>query len=146
MFNQLNSKKFSTGFTLFELIITVAIVAILTTLATSSYRTAMAKSDRSIAISDINDIALTLARFYSSNRSYTSDFKDLNMASSTQSTLSDAQQYYVYTLSIQNSGEDYIIEAQPNVKSRDVWNLRLTDKGVKTSKLKTATTWDNGWP
>lgn len=135
----------SSGFTLFELLVTVAIVAVLTTLATSSYRTATGKSDRSIAISDINDIALTQSRFYSANRLYTDDFKDLNMAATSKSTISDNQQYYDYTLTIQNSGANYIVEATPT-NSRDPWAMRLSDRGVKSKKLNTGSTWEQDWP
>jgi len=140
------SKRHNRGFTLFELMVTVAIIAILTTLAASSYNSAMAKSDRSIAIADLNDITLTMSRFYSANRVYTDDFKDLNMAAATQSTISDPQQYYNYTLSTQNTNANYLIEAAPNAKSRDKWALRLTDKGVKTRKLTSSATWETGWP
>ncbi len=125
--------------------ITVAIVAILISIAIPSYTTATAKSDRSIAISDINEIALVQARFFSANRTYTNDYKDLNMSSTTTSNIAEKNGKYNYVLSIQNAGANYTVEANPN-KSRDKWDLKLDDKSLKTSKKASDSSWVTGWP
>ncbi len=105
----------------------------------------MAKSDRSIAISDINEIALVQGRYFSANRVYTNDYKNLNMSGSTTSSIAEQDGKYNYVLSIQNGGANYAIEANPN-RSRDKWDLKLDDKNLKTSKKTTDSTWVTGWP
>jgi len=125
--------------------VTVAIVAILTSIAIPSYTAATAKSDRSIAISDINEIALVQARFFSANRTYTNDYKDLNMSSATTSSIAEKNGKYNYVISIQNAGANYTVEANPN-KSRDKWDLKLDDKSLKTSKKVSDSSWVTGWP
>lgn len=132
------------GFTLIELMITVAIVAILAALALPSYQSSMAKSDRAVGISDIQQISLSQERFYSANRQYTDDFQELNMAAATSATFTDGSGYYDFTIATQNTASNFTIIAVPN-KSRDTWSLQLTDKGIKTKKTGTGS-WENDWP
>ena len=59
------------GFTLIEIMISVAIVAIITAIALPSYRSNVARSKRSEAISIIQEAAQYMQRYYSANDSYT---------------------------------------------------------------------------
>ncbi len=61
------------GFTLIELIITVAILAILTTIAVTTYQTSVRKSRRTDAKSALLDIAGREERYLSTNGTYTAD-------------------------------------------------------------------------
>ncbi len=135
------------GFTLLELMVTVTIVAILASIAVPSYNFAIAKSDRSRAISDINEIALVQGRYFSANRVYTDDYKNLNMSGSTTDSLAEQDGKYNYVISIQNGGANYTVVANPTL-SRDIWDLSLDDRGIKTSKKETDpdTAWVTGWP
>ncbi len=74
--------KKTLGFTLIELMIVVAIVAILAAIAYPSYRDSIRKSRRVDAKSALTDIAQKQEAFYARNGSYTDDMKDLGFASS----------------------------------------------------------------
>lgn len=128
------------GFSLIELMITVAIVAVLASIAGGSYLASLARGDRSIAIGDLVKISQALERYYSFNRTYTAKFSDLSMSSSDPDNL--------YSYSITNGGQSFIIYAAPN-KSRDKWTLGIDDLGFKTHYPSTSTPPANktdGWP
>lgn len=163
---------FRAGFTLIELMVTVAIVAILGTIATSTYQSVMAKGDRATAISDIVEIAQALERYYSFNRTYTNDFVNIAMASSTDATIEDAQALYTYHIVIpgtditvgtttaaaaqsvindNNAYLSYTIYAVPNAKNRDKWILSFNELGFKyyfasASSTVSDKTAIDGWP
>jgi type IV pilus assembly protein PilE len=149
------------GFTLIELMITVAIVAILATIATASYQSVMAKGDRATAISDIVEISQSLERYYSFNRTYTNDFRELAMAPDTAfaDTVTDAASLYDYYIGIpgttavdsvpqgQTNGLSYAIYAKPTSKNRDTWTLSYNELGFKTYYASGgSTTVIDGWP
>ena len=134
----------SRGFTLIELMITVAVVAILATVAIPSYNAIKIRSDRTIAMADMNDIALAEARLYSVNRAYTADFVDLNMASTTTATIGDGTSTYNYVIATQNINANFTVIATPTNAS-DKWLLRLSDAGIKEKKIASGT-WQAGWP
>ena len=65
------------GFTLIELMVVVAIAAILTMIALPSYQAYVLKSHRTAAINAILDLASREARYYTTNNTYTSDMTAL---------------------------------------------------------------------
>lgn len=148
------------GFTLIELMITVAIVAILATIATASYQSVMAKSDRATAISDIVEITQSLERYYSFNRTYTNDFGEIAMASDAvfADTVTDAAGLYDYYIGIPGTtaigsvpqaatnGLSYTIYAKPTSRNRDTWTLSYNELGFKTHYASGSTTVIDGWP
>lgn len=148
------------GFTLIELMITVAIVAILATIAFPSYQRAIAKSDRSIAISDINEISQALERYFTYNRVYSNDFGDLNMGSNNTFTFHDnpGQAKYDYTIGVPSTttigavpqggetGQSFVIYAKPATSgSRDTWTLSQDHQGTQQRYDKTSTVAQDGW-
>jgi type IV pilus assembly protein PilE len=68
------------GFTLIELMVTVAVVSILTTVAVASYRYEVLKSYRTDARTALLDMAGREERYYSLNNTYTSTPGDLGYA------------------------------------------------------------------
>lgn len=71
-------KKTATGFTLLELLIGVAIVGILSVVASSSYQTYIIKSTRSSAQATLMDIAQKQQQYLLDNRGYASSLTALN--------------------------------------------------------------------
>jgi type IV pilus assembly protein PilE len=71
------------GFTLVELMITVAIVAILATIATTSYTSQIRKSRRTDARSALLDIAGREEKLFSTTNAYTPTLSNLGYSSAT---------------------------------------------------------------
>lgn len=72
----------SDGFTLIELMITVAIVAILAAVAYPSYQEHVRKGFRAAAQEHLMDIAHRQQQYFIDNRSYAADLATLNMTTS----------------------------------------------------------------
>lgn len=111
------------GFTLIELMITVAIVAILASLAYPSYQEYIAKSRRAEARSVLMAAQQWMERFYSENYRY-----DQNSAGV---AVTDASQFprYFSTSPVSNQGAalyDISVVVTPGV--RDVYSLRAVRK------------------
>lgn len=67
------------GFTLGELMITVAIVGILMAVAVPTYTNYVIRSNRTDALDTLNIILEAQERYYGDNRTYTVDLSDLGM-------------------------------------------------------------------
>lgn len=74
-----NIKKLINGFTLVELLIVVAIVAILASIALPAYSDFIARSNRTEAQRELLRLANLQEQFYVDTRAYTDDMKDLNL-------------------------------------------------------------------
>lgn len=85
----------SRGFTLIELMIVVAIVGILSSIAYASYQSSVAKSRRQAAQGCLVEQAQFLERYYTTNMSYAGASLP---ASSAQQCQSDLSAYYSFTL------------------------------------------------
>lgn len=105
------------GFTLIEVMIVVAIVAILASIAYPSYQDSVAKGRRSDAMSALQGLAQAMERHYTNTGSYTAAASSGNDTGapaifSTKSPIDGAATYYnlVITAATANS---YTIQAQP---------------------------------
>jgi type IV pilus assembly protein PilE len=67
------------GFTLIELMITVAVVGILGAIAYPSYKGAMVKNRRAAAQAYLSDVAQRQQQYLMDNRSYTTDYTALRV-------------------------------------------------------------------
>lgn len=65
------------GFTLIELMITIAVVAVLTTLAVSTYQSSIRKGNRRAAQAVMMDINTVQQQFFIANRRYATDMGEL---------------------------------------------------------------------
>jgi len=73
-------RKKSTGFTLIELMIVVAIIGIIAAIAYPSYQDQVRKSKRTDGHSKIMDAMARQERYFSENNTYTDDMTDLGYA------------------------------------------------------------------
>lgn len=71
-------KAVQTGFTLVELMLTLAIVAILASVALSSYRDAVEKTNYAIAVADITMIEGSLERYFVIHGSFPADLSSIS--------------------------------------------------------------------
>src|SRR5882672_6473627 len=80
MKNNLNPARTARGFSLIELMVAVAIVALLTGIAVASYTFQIAKSRRADAKSALLDLAARQERFFTTNNTYTNVAANLGYA------------------------------------------------------------------
>lgn len=120
------------GFTLIELMITVAILAIVAAVAIPSYTSYVDRGKRAEARTALLDIAARQERYYSNNRQYTNQLSELNISSST------SENGY-YTLSVTASGsnkQDFDATAAPSGWTDDkCGTLGIDEIGAKTQSL-----------
>lgn len=74
------SRKKSTGFTLIELMIVVAIIGIIAAIAYPSYQDQVRKAKRADGTSKLMDAMARQERYFSENNTYTDDMNDLGYA------------------------------------------------------------------
>jgi type IV pilus assembly protein PilE len=135
-----------------ELLITIARVAILGAVALPSYQDSIGKGERSIAIANVNNIALALERYYTYNREYSNDFEDLKLAAAATRKYSESEGKYDFYIGIDDdtlltaapaadAGQTYWIFANPTASGRDGFILRLTSLGEQARTDDSGTTW-----
>ena len=136
------------GFTLIELMITVAVVAILAAVALPSYQEQVRRTHRADARQALMRLATAQERFYTNCNRYATA---LNGAQSTCSGLDagaatiDSENGY-YRISLAGDGSSYTLTATPQkgqVADTKCGNLSLTDTGAKgaTGTLGAAECW-----
>jgi type IV pilus assembly protein PilE len=115
-----SSKHASSGFTLIELMVTVAIVTILATIAVTSYTSQVQKSRRTEAKSALLDLAGREERLFSTTNTYSQDEAFLGYATvSTQMTnMTFGNRYYTLTAVVPDPAQaagtpSYILTATP---------------------------------
>jgi type IV pilus assembly protein PilE len=126
-----NRTKYSDGFTLIELIIAIAIIAILASIALPSYREYVRRGDRASARAVLLEAQQFMERFYAVNDAYNQDKAGVAVALPTrlQSAPIEAPKY---TIAISASAANsYTLTATPNTADSKCGNLTLTNAGVK---------------
>ena len=116
----LQMKKSTLGFTLIELMITVAIVGILAAIAFPSYTAYLAKGRRADARVQLASAQQWTERFYSENFNYATDTAG-NTASSAFNTqafsssprVGDGTAVYTITLTVASTSQTYTLTAAP---------------------------------
>lgn len=120
------------GFTLIELMIVVVIIGILAIIAVPQLRDSQMKSRRSEATSALLNIAAQQEQYFMDNRSYTSDFTDLNYDDAGSVTTENG--YYAITIAATPYTYALTATAQ-NAQARDTScaTFTLDNAGAKGS-------------
>lgn len=132
------------GFTLVELMITVAIVAILATIATTSYTAQVQKSRRTDARSALLDLASREEKLFSTTNAYSATLSDLGYNSSTVGS-----GYYTVAIVVPAGTPTYTITAtaiSSQVGDAQCATLSINQAGLQTSTPTTtpaSTCWGN---
>ncbi|WP_432726996.1 type IV pilin protein [Variovorax sp. W6] len=123
------ARRRSSGFTLIELMITVAIVAILASIALPSYQQYVVRSKRSAAQAQMLDIANRQQQFLIANRGYADKAA---LTASGYSLPAEVSGNYSYDVTLSTTGiPGYTLTFTPTGAQSGDGNLTLTSEGVK---------------
>lgn len=122
------------GFTLIEVMIVVAIVAILSAIAFPSYLQQVIKSNRAAAKAQMYDIANRQQQYLLSNRAYASKTQ---LESGGYALPSEVSAKYAYDISVgSGSVPNYVITFTPSGGQVSDGALTLDSEGAKTPSSK----------
>lgn len=138
------SVRNSQGFTLLEVLISVAIVAILATAAIPAYSAFQQQGNRVSAFDGLQQLAAKLERYYSRNGSYTKKEKDLGFATNGWQTTSDG--YYQYQVTSASATNFTAIARVTGDQTDDsLERFRIRANGAKHHKKASGGGWKKGW-
>lgn len=118
--------KKASGFTLIELMMVVAIVAIFAAVALPSYRKMVLKGNRIDAKDALTAVQFAQEKYRANNAGYTGTLADLGLTSATK------QAFYTVTLAAPSSGANYVAMATATgsqAGDADCTDFVVTDKG-----------------
>jgi type IV pilus assembly protein PilE len=119
------------GFTLIELMIVIALIGVLATIAIPQFQEYQQKSRRSEATRTLMQIAALQEQYFLDNRSYTDDFTDLNFP--VAGTVTTESGYYAITIDVPDP-YTYTMTATPQgpqANDTQCTTLTLDNQGVR---------------
>lgn len=128
----LHSPSYQNGFTLVEVMITLAIIAILAAVAVPAYQNSITKSKRNDGKNAIHNAAARMEQYYLDNKTYSTDMTDFGFAASPASS---TEGYYLISAVAGADGiaSSYTLSAVPQDSQVDdsCGTLTLTSDGVQ---------------
>ncbi|WP_160154505.1 type IV pilin protein [Microbulbifer sp. ALW1] len=125
------------GFSLIELMIVVAIIAIIAGIAMPSYQEYVKGSRRADAQGALMGLAQAMEQHFTQNGSYTgSEANGVPVIFATEAPLDGGTKYYDLRITLGNGGGSYELQAQAKGVQADDGNLLLRSSGEKG--------WDRG--
>lgn len=110
-------KKTLSGFTLVELIVVIAIVAVLVAIATPAYYSYVMKSRRADAKVALSEISQRMEGFYADNNKYATTFDQLKLNNAgfvkKGATYQSKDGWYQLSVEVDSSGQKYTLKATP---------------------------------
>ncbi len=129
MNKQIAAKRNQSGFTLIELMVVIAIVAILIAVALPAYQNQLIRGHRAAAKSEMLEIANRQQQFLLANRSYTSDLSQLGG----YALPTDVAAKYLPTITLgAGAVPSYSMTFTALGSQASDGNLTLTSEGVQT--------------
>ncbi len=126
-------RRMARGFTLIELMIVVAIMAILATLALYNYNRYGFRARRADGHEILLRVASAEERYFTNFNTYTTDLIDPPTAGLGFTTATSEDGYYTVTVVLANGGASYTLTATPQLgQANDSCGaLSISDTGVK---------------
>lgn len=134
----------SSGFTLIELMIVVAIVAIISAVAFPSYTDYVKRGNRAEGRAYLMNAAALLERYYSDNNRYATATNTMPANVATAAGATSETGKYTGSMTVATPWQTYTLTATQNFNDTDCGNLTLTQAGVK-GRTGTALTVDECW-
>lgn len=134
----LDTSRPQRGFTLIELMITVAIVAILAAIAYPAYTKYVQRGYRSDGIAMLNDAVARMERYYAQNNSY-----DIGTDTTQVGLTSTLSASGFYKLTVASASNSYTFTATPQgTQTQDACgSLTIDQAGARTPDPSTSTCW-----
>jgi type IV pilus assembly protein PilE len=123
--SEVDSKTLQKGFTLIELMIVVAVIGILASIAIPSYTDYVQRGKVAEATSTLADLRVRMEQYYQDNRTYVGG----------QCAPASGAKYFTYTCSVAPTDAAYTLQAAGNA-SENMGNFNFT---VDQSNAKTST-------
>ena len=103
------------GFTLIELMVVLAVIAILAAIAVPSFTRQVQRSHRADAVRGVSDLQLRQERWRASNATYAADLATLMGSSATATAYNNASDYYTFSTApvTGSTGSSYTVTATP---------------------------------
>lgn len=124
------------GFTMIELLVALAILGLIISLALPSYRDSIRKTNRSDAHITLSRLATLQERYFFQNNKYTGDFADILSSATSGDPLATDEGHYVVVLTVTGSGTGWNMVATPvgdQTNDAECQSLTLTSLGSKTA-------------
>ncbi len=139
----MSAKKEQLGFTLIEMMIVVAMIAIISTIAFSSYQSSTVRANRAAAANYVLEVANMQERFLLDNRNYATSMTALGATPP-----AEVSNHYTVTTGDNNGTStvpSYFVKADPkaaqNTNDTDCGWLQLDNIGNKTTEIAGTRCW-----
>ncbi|MDO6763903.1 type IV pilin protein [Agarivorans sp. 1_MG-2023] len=130
-------KRSILGVTLIELMIAVAIVAILAAVGYPAYTSFVAESRRTEAMKELATLAVLQEQYYADNAEYSSTLAALGMAASGATSYNTENAYYSITLTTSSASSTFTVKAtaqgSQSTADKDCRSFSMDDEGAKTA-------------